>query len=347
MVGNAIPHGVPACADNRLRGSLQFGHPCCLPRIAGVAVGNLPFGTAITLAKTVLAMVTIDSPYRDQGTWLRGNVHTHSTNSDGIRDPQDVANDYAARGYDFLAISDHDTFTHPEEYETAALIEIPAVEVSVNGPHILHLGATTAVEPDADRAAVLQSISETEGFAVPAHPNWEPHFDHWPQDELSRIDGYTGIEIYNGLVEHHPGAAIATDRWDQLLSAGRRVWGFANDDSHRPWDVANGWNVVQVDEPTRESVLAALSGGRFYASTGITITAISTSDGIVTIDTENADEIRLVSDHGVIQQIVSGTEATFRVPEQLVHAGPEFTYIRLECYGRGNERAWTQPMFLE
>ena len=292
-------------------------------------------------------MVSIDSPYHNRGMWLRGNLHTHSTESDGIRDPAHVAEDYASRGYDFLAISDHDVFTPPEAYETDALIEIPAVEVSVNGPHTLHIGATEAVDPNEDRQQVISEIEQGSGFAIPAHPNWEPHFNHWTQDELERVDGYVGIEIYNGLVEFHPGSSLATDRWDQLLSSGRRVWGYANDDSHRAWDAGHGWNVVQVEEPTREAILRALLEGSFYASTGVQIIAITATDDTVTIVTENAEEIRLVSDHGVVQQIVSGKDATFRIPEQLIHAGPDFSYIRVECYGSGSDRAWTQPLFLD
>ena len=39
---------------------------------------------------------------------LRGNLHAHTTFSDGVRAPQALVEDYEARGYDFLAITDHD-----------------------------------------------------------------------------------------------------------------------------------------------------------------------------------------------------------------------------------------------
>ena len=292
-------------------------------------------------------MVTIDSPYSEHGTWLRGNLHTHSTISDGTRDPELVIQDYAARGYDFLALSDHDVFADPAEYqEETNVVLLPAVELSADGPHMLHIGATKAVTYEEDRQTAVDAVLADEGFAAPAHPNWKGDFDHWPQATLDRVEGYRGLEIFNGLMYGHPGARAATDRWDQLLSDGRRIWGYANDDSHRPWDVARGWNVVQVDEVSRAAILEALASGRCYASTGVTVDRIDVTGDTITVEAADADEIHFVTDHGVVQRVVEGSTAQFRVPDHLVHR-EDHSYVRAECYGQGTDRAWLQPMFLE
>ena len=47
----------------------------------------------------------------DGYVWLKGNVHTHTTNSDGRASPQERVDQYAARGYDFLCLSDHGRIT--------------------------------------------------------------------------------------------------------------------------------------------------------------------------------------------------------------------------------------------
>ena len=39
--------------------------------------------------------------------WFKGNLHTHTTESDGDADPEWVANWYKEHGYDFLVLSDH------------------------------------------------------------------------------------------------------------------------------------------------------------------------------------------------------------------------------------------------
>lgn len=295
----------------------------------------------------------LHSPYEDGGTWLRGNLHAHSTASDGARSPERVVEHYAAEGYDFLALSDHDTFVDPADYrEDTEMVLVPAVEVSDGGPHTLHVGANEAVTPHADRQRVVDAVAATDGFAVPAHPNWQSAFAHWPHEDLADVTGYAGIEIYNGLIEQHPGAAVATDRWDRLLSAGRRVWGFANDDAHRAWEVARGWNVVQAAERTPAAILDALAAGRFYASTGVTVRTVEVDGAEIRVETDDAECIRLVSDYGVVHRSVEGSAATFSVPEDLVHDYPErdigaATYVRVECHGRGTERAWLQPAFIE
>ena len=39
---------------------------------------------------------------------LRGNLHAHTTFSDGVRAPAALVSEYEALGYDFLAITDHE-----------------------------------------------------------------------------------------------------------------------------------------------------------------------------------------------------------------------------------------------
>jgi hypothetical protein len=41
---------------------------------------------------------------------LKGNLHAHTTFSDGVRTPSQLVSAYEKRGYDFLAITDHDQF---------------------------------------------------------------------------------------------------------------------------------------------------------------------------------------------------------------------------------------------
>jgi len=43
------------------------------------------------------------SAFTEPGEWLKGNLHTHTTNSDGRLTPEQRLAAYEARGYDFLA----------------------------------------------------------------------------------------------------------------------------------------------------------------------------------------------------------------------------------------------------
>src|SRR3989442_13147225 len=42
--------------------------------------------------------------------WLRGNLHAHTTFSDGVKEPAQLIAEYEALGYDFLAITDHENW---------------------------------------------------------------------------------------------------------------------------------------------------------------------------------------------------------------------------------------------
>ena len=47
------------------------------------------------------------SAFTAPGRFWRGNLHTHSTRSDGVLSPEEVCRRYRAEGYDFLALTDH------------------------------------------------------------------------------------------------------------------------------------------------------------------------------------------------------------------------------------------------
>ncbi len=290
--------------------------------------------------------VSVDSPYAAAGSWLRGNLHGHSTFSDGSEPFEEVLADYERRGYDFLAMTDHDIFINPDEYrDKTSLTLIPAVEVSRNGPHILQIDAKEFIEPDRDRQKVVSDINAQGAFAVMNHPNWGYKFNHCPHEVLEAVEGYAGLEIYNGVIERLAGTPLATDRWDMLLSQGRRVWGFGNDDSHTPGDVELAWNVVRAAENTRAAVVDALRSGSFYASTGVDITEVAVSGSELRVETSNAQRIRFISQHGIYRQTTDGASASFALPSNDDEA-KGLLYVRAECYGAGGATAWTQPVFL-
>lgn len=285
----------------------------------------------------------IRNPYsNDLAPWLKGNLHTHTSESDGARPPQEVIDAYAARGYDFLTISDHDLLVDPTRFDSRGMTLIPGNEVTADGPHILHVNAATAVRPDSNRQTVLDAIGRQSGFAVVPHPNWEKSFAHCPQSFLESWKGYIGIEVYNGVVRRLDGSPLATDRWDRLLGQGRKVWGFGSDDSHRPEDDEIAWNMVQSTDRSATAILDALISGRFYASTGVYIKTIRVFGRTIDVRTENAERIIAYSDFGHREATVDGDRMVFTIPDSA-----SIQYVRIECWGPGERMAWTQPFYIE
>ena len=290
-------------------------------------------------------MTTLDHPYGDLsgGEWLRGSLHTHTTNSDGTFSPQEVLDAYAARGYGFLMLSDHDTYTSNDDYaqyDAKGLVLIPGNEISRGGPHLLHVDADRLAEPDGDRQKVIDEINATHGFAIVNHPNWTQRFNHCPLEKMEEWGDYVGMEIYNGVICRLDGSPYATNKWDILLSAGRRILGFANDDLHRgDIDIELGWNTAYVTDRSLDGVVESLATGRFYCSTGVTISAIEVDGMRIRIETENAQRVVALTQIGKRLAFADAASLEVEVPETA-------KYVRFECWGPGEQFAWTQPFYV-
>ena len=67
------------------------------------------------------------------GNWYKGNLHCHSTNSDGKLSPKEVVDLFKENGYSFLCFSDHDIYTdYRSEFDSEDFIILPGLEASVN-----------------------------------------------------------------------------------------------------------------------------------------------------------------------------------------------------------------------
>ena len=59
--------------------------------------------------------------------WWKGNLHTHTTRSDGHKKPSEAVRLYQKAGYDFLAVTDHWALSEPGRYHN--MILIPGMEL--------------------------------------------------------------------------------------------------------------------------------------------------------------------------------------------------------------------------
>jgi len=76
----------------------------------------------------------LQNPYLDSSFgWLKGNLHTHTAQSDGGQPPQEIVDDYAARGYGFLMLSDHDKLTDPGTLKNRGMVLLLGYELSAQG----------------------------------------------------------------------------------------------------------------------------------------------------------------------------------------------------------------------
>ena len=286
--------------------------------------------------------MSILSPYAEVpgGVWLRGNLHTHTRMSDGYASPQETVNAYAALRHDFLALSDHDQAPDHAGLDPRGLVLVPASEVSAGGPHLVAVGCAGRIEPDPDRQKVIAAINSAGGAAVLCHPNWGRDFNHFPCEDLARLADYAGLEVFNGSIIEDPGSPLASDKWDRLLSAGRRVWGLATDDLHFEIQRGRGWCAVRAAARTAAAVLEALRLGNFYASSGVSIASIALRGAELRVVAPDAEGIAVIGKSGARLAWIEGHQLVWNA------AGCPGPYFRVECCGRAGTMAWSQPFFI-
>ncbi|MGI6101949.1 MAG: hypothetical protein ACOYET_05645, partial [Bacillota bacterium] len=121
---------------------------------------------------------------------------------------------------------------------------------------------------------------------------------------------------------------------------GKRVLGFSSDDFHEERDLAQGWMMVRAESRTPEAIFAALKSGNFYNSTGVELTDIHREGDIITVESVDGQEIRIIGNYALLERVCDHS-----VSVDIRQWGAP--YVRFEVYGRGAQMAWTQPFFMD
>ncbi|MBS0565038.1 MAG: PHP domain-containing protein [Proteobacteria bacterium] len=294
------------------------------------------------------------------GRFFRGNLHTHSTRSDGVLAPDEVCRRYRDQGYDFLALTDHfiGHYGYPmvdtRPYRSNDFTTIIGAELHsgamLNGElwHILAVGLPfdfappdapgfSPVEGMESGASLAQRAREAGAFVAVAHPQWSG----LTLADARAIEAAHAVEVYN----HGCWAGCdRADGWainDLLLSEGRRLTAVATDDAHfsEP-DHFGGWVMVKAEENDPDALVAALKSGHHYSSQGPEIRRVEVSDRYVEVECSAAVTV-IVQGHGQAAQAHHGlsmTRASVRTKRL-----DESPWLRVTVVDAAGRRAWTNP----
>lgn len=281
--------------------------------------------------------------FSSPGRFWRGNLHTHSTRSDGVLEPEEVCRRYRDEGYDFIALTDHfvgrygypivDTTAYRSEGFTTILGAELHSGAMQNGElwHILAVGLPPEFEqanapdfkpvPGQETGPEIAARARAAGaFVAIAHPQWSG----MTLADARSLDAAHAVEVYNhgcAMAAARPdGFAIA----DLLLSEGRALSLCATDDAHfNEPDHFGGWVMVRSVENTPEALLTALKAGAYYSTQGPELRNISVDGDTVTVESSAVVTVILQS---------SGSAA-------LAEHGHSMTRCRMSL-GRIKERGW-------
>lgn len=189
-----------------------------------------------------------------EGRFYRANLHCHSTDSDGKMTPEQLVEEYRARGYSILCISDHRKlidrtglcredflllngyeFNHAVEPLHGRSIHLGLIARSPAVREMPALESFPTCAPSTEDGAFTAAVNETIRRAREA--GFLPIYNHmrWSleqEGDFLRYDGLWGMEVFNyfseilGIEEFNLSAYLAK------LRKGERLQAIMADDNH-------------------------------------------------------------------------------------------------------------------
>ncbi|HXU89312.1 MAG TPA: PHP-associated domain-containing protein [Methylomirabilota bacterium] len=178
---------------------------------------------------------------------LRGNLHAHTTFSDGVRTPAALVEEYERRGYDFLAITDH--FGHENLIEPGYARALAALR-----PNLLLFGG---VELDYGRLG--QHVGKVDGDRETLYVLNHPARYRLTVEET--VDRVHEIRRFGWALD----AVEITDTglYRPLYDTAEiPLVKVATDDAHRPPHFGRAWIEVEAARD-RDAIIRAIRAGDF------------------------------------------------------------------------------------
>jgi hypothetical protein len=304
----------------------------------------------------MLTAMPQDPAFTSPGRFWKGNIHTHSNASDGVRTPDAVCATYREAGYDFLALTDHFMAKYgfpivdTRPFRTAGFTTILGAELHAPATslgetwHILAVGLPldfARLQPGETGAALAARAVAAGAFVAIPHPGWYA----LTAEDAATLQGAHAVEVYNHTsqlrTERGDGVYLA----DQLLAGGRRIGLIAVDDAHFAcMDAFGGWVMVKAEANEPEPLLEALKAGRYYATQGPLIHDIAWGEEAVEVTCTPASSVMVLGRGSRAAQSVAPGQTRVRLSYAHLRAGGFARIVVMDAAGR---RAWSNPVYFE
>jgi hypothetical protein len=245
--------------------------------------------------------------------------------------------------------AEHHSFTNTDAHINSLGSTFASGTFDVGGPYQLGSHGYARGCPISWQQAFDLMLAElqfpTGGGITINHPVWSGLTNSQICQMLDYDERVLGLEIYNQSCQEGtatPGNGWGLELWDEILSTGRKCYGFSVPD-HKlnvlPW---KGRNYLLVSEFTELECLDAYRQGRFYCAilgTGLRFDEISLVEGELTVKTNMPALIKVISNNGVVE--TTGSSFAYTVPFE------NTVYIRVEAEDDTGERIFSQPIMFK
>lgn len=232
---------------------------------------------------------------------LRGDLHIHTSGSDGKETPEMVAAAYRAAGYDFIAITDHNVFgtarAATERFDFQTDFQIFMGEEVHNGYagyfHMVNVGGSRSVndiylnEPERvnneikalekevkvpagldareylNRVWLYREIKKSGGFAIYPHPYWRVENHYHTETKMTRAILKNGLcDAYEVLGGCMPADNnLQTALYYELRAEGTNLPVVGSTDSHSVLDANTHFKKASTIVFAEDGVLKAVADG--------------------------------------------------------------------------------------
>lgn len=267
-----------------------------------------------------------------QVNYYKANLHTHSNISDGAMSVEEMKAHYKSKGYQILAMTDHNlTIPHNDLTEPDFLM-ITGVEADMplaNAQKTCHL-CMLSKDPDSNwipfrdpdklpHMAEYEKLCQSEelpqgyspeninrviakanekGFLVTYnHPAWSLEY----YEDYSKYEGLWAMEYFNSGCD---GGGYEEDNgwvFREFLNIRKDLMPIMADDAHNVLHGKSGypcagiaWTMVGAEKLEYDCVMDALARGDLYSSTGPEIHSLTWDEGILRLTCSSAAKIRLI-----------------------------------------------------
>ncbi len=292
----------------------------------------------------------LSNPFELPGKWYKAALHTHTCGSDGGFLQEDIAKLYRKRGYNVLALTDHERSNDIRGLSGPGFLVINGIELHPLYPghkcrnhHILGLGVphgyplSRAAQKDV--RACIQQIADLGGVAILAHPpgvNVRPHL-------LADAPGLAAFELYASH-QQTTGGGDRESEWAAGLADGIYLPAIATDDTHAESEIDTAWTWLKMKSLSKKSVLSAIRTGACYSSTGPEIKDFRVAADTVEVRCSSCATIALLGPAG--KKAMRKAPPTGRGISTYAIPKPDWPFVRAVITDRAGHKAWTNPVLL-
>ena len=278
--------------------------------------------------------------------WYKGNLHTHTTRSDGRSAPEDTVALYKKNGYDFIALTDHWKIS---EHISGDILQICGCEYDTGSNviegiyHVVAIGINNEIDlprtdPKPPAQYIINTINANNGIAILAHPAWSMN----TPSEIKKLHGLTGIEIYNTVSDMPRNLrGFSGGIVDRLAAEDYILQCVASDDTHfYDGDECKSFVWVKAAELTQSAIITAIKNGDFIASQAPFFSYTITAD-TVDVTCTPVNTVAFMTD-----TVYTGDRVTHgdSITTAVYKIKPSDTFVRIELIDNLGRHAWSSPI---